>query len=182
TGRSIQVVNEVNAFVRFAIAVGIFKDQQAVPSFTVRRALWIISPSRNPQPPLGVPGHLDRFDQFRKLFLTGEEIHFKAGGSLHFRDGGFAAEKFERLVLFGSGMIGLNVGNRRQIGIVHGILLAPSGGPDLFVAVGGQNVALRHFLLHHSKIGNVGTWWLAVGDKAPFVRLISKGGAAAINV
>ena len=66
--------------VGLAGALGVFEDQDAVADRAGRRALGVVLPGGNPQPALGVPGHLHGLDQFGELLLAGEQIHLAVLG------------------------------------------------------------------------------------------------------
>ncbi len=85
-GRAIEIVDKWLALVGFAITVCVFKNQNRVPNLAGRRSLGITLPSRHPEPPFRVPGHLHWADQFRELLLTGKEIDFAVFGDGHVLD------------------------------------------------------------------------------------------------
>src|SRR4051812_34192022 len=60
TGGAVQVVNKVRALVGLAVAICIFKDEEAVALFAVGSAFRIIEPGSDPKTPFGVERHLDR--------------------------------------------------------------------------------------------------------------------------
>src|SRR4051812_32392748 len=83
----------MRAFVSFAVAVGVFENEDGVAGARRGRALGIAGPDADPQAAFGVPVHLHRLDQFGPLLFAGEEIYFRVLGWLHFGDGFFAAEE-----------------------------------------------------------------------------------------
>src|ERR1051326_1014979 len=63
TGRRIEVINEMRAFVGLASAFGVLEQDQAVADFAVGRAFRVVVPNGDPETAFGVPRHLDRFDR-----------------------------------------------------------------------------------------------------------------------
>src|SRR5205823_5942776 len=93
SGGAIEIVDEVRALVGFAVAVGVFENQNAVAGAACGGALGIARPDADPEAAFGVPIHLHGLDQLGPLFFTGEEIHFGVLGGFHLGDGFFAAEE-----------------------------------------------------------------------------------------
>ena len=104
------------------------------------------------------------------------------GVHLHFADRFFAAQEGKRVVRIRPGIVRLHFVDRRQIRIVHRQVAAFGDGPDAFVAIRGQHVALGHFLLHDFEIRHERFRRIPFCDKAPIVRAIRQGRAASINV
>ena len=72
--RQMKAVGEHCLFVRPAVAVSVFQDQQ----FVVRLVRWQVLGIRrhgcDPQPPFGVPREVDRVPQIREFAFAGEQV------------------------------------------------------------------------------------------------------------
>ena len=66
TGWIVQVVGKLGAFVRFAVVVGVFQDQQTIVHLGGWLPVRIGWPGGNPETPLGIERHLHRINQLRK--------------------------------------------------------------------------------------------------------------------
>ena len=136
-------------FVGLAVAVGVFKYQQAVAGFAGRRAFGVIRPGSNPKPAFGVERHLHRLDEFGELRLAGEQVHFAAVCHSHV---------FDRLlgvkIRTDIDLVRLQRFHRRHVRVIHFQVATPGCRPDAPVAVGGHHIALGHFLLHNLAVGN----------------------------
>ena len=75
--RDQQAVGENGCFVRDPVSIDVFQDQDLVSRFLSRRNLRIDLGRCNPQPPLGVEVHLDRF---MNSGVGREQVHFESLG------------------------------------------------------------------------------------------------------
>ena len=148
-GRAIQTVEEMDDLVRLAVAVGVFKDKQAVARFAGRGPFGIIPPRGNPKASFGIKIHLHGIDEFGELLFAREEARFTALGQGHVVDGLFRIKIRTDILLVRFQRI-----HERKHRIIHFHVAALRHGPDAFVPIFGLHIALRHFLLHHVVIGN----------------------------
>ncbi len=198
-GRAVQIVDEFGHFVGAAVAVGVFKNEQAVALLAGGGALGVVEPGGHPQAAAGVPGHLHRIHQFGELLLVGEQGEFEPGLDLdvlhrllRVREGDQAVGRelhaghrhlVELLALLGVRHVRRHLFHRRQVVVLHLEIATARHGPDAPVAVGGLDVALRHLLLHHLVVGKVGFGRIFLVLLEPSdARLIGEPAAAAVDV
>ena len=106
-GRQMEAIGEHRLLVGFAVAIGVFEDQDLVIDGHAREVLWVAGHRGDPEPALCVERHLHGIGKLGKLDLRGEEIHLVALLDLHHR---------QRLLGGGRGGERLDVGlDRRQI-------------------------------------------------------------------
>ena len=67
-----QVVGKHRRLVSSAVGVGVFENHQLVVGLVARIDMRIGRGTTDPQPPQGIPAHLDRSRDIGKLFFTSE--------------------------------------------------------------------------------------------------------------
>ena len=153
-GRVVQVVGEDLRAVGLAVAVGVLQDQQLVVHRLLGLPVRIGRPGGDPQPALGVEGHLHRVDQLGELLLGGEQVDLHAVGDGHLLDGLFAAEEHVLAAGQGAGQVRLDRDERGRVAVVDLQILSLSRGPDPLVAVGRHDVEDLHLALHDDAVGD----------------------------
>ena len=155
SGRAIQVVQEVCAFVGLAIAICVLEDKQAVTLLAERFAFRIIRPGGDPKAALRIKGHLNGLGEFGKFFFGREEVHLATFGHLHVLDRFLAAEEDVRTVGIWTRFIAFHFDGRREIVVFHHEIAALRHRPNPFVAIGSHHIAHFHFAqervtVHHA--------------------------------
>ena len=132
SGRDVKLVGENRLFVGFTVAVGILEDQDLVVDRLAGQVHRIRGHRRDPEPPLGVEGHLDRLLEVGKILLRGEQV-----GLVPFRERERPARFFGRGQVDRLLDVGLDPFESPGVRVVNhlGDGLAFSDGPDPGFAV-----------------------------------------------
>ena len=112
-GRQMEAIGEHRLLVGFAVAIGVFEDQDLVIDGHAGQVLWVAGHRGDPEPALRVERHLHRVGKLGKLDLRGEAIHLVALLDLHHRQrllgGGRGSERLDvgldRLEIAGSRVV-----------------------------------------------------------------------------
>ena len=153
TGRNMKPVCKDFAFVRFAIAIGIFEDEDFIIHFFFGFPMGIRGHYSNPKAAPGIKSHLYGLCKFREFFFRCEEFNLQAFANCHLGNSIFAIE--EDMLASGkrAGLVGDNFEKGCGVGIIIGKHFAVGSSTDFLITISGHLIKDLHFSCHHDPVG-----------------------------
>ena len=158
-----RVVNfgEFDHPVGFSVPVLIGQNKKSVVHFLKGFPLGVGGPCGGPEPSLGVYLQLNGVDQFGKLHLIGEKIHFESLADRYAFSTLLGAEILGRTFLArirasaSTSYVRYDLDRWGDVGVVDFMLFPLGGGPNELVPIGGHDVEHDQFVLKDLGIGLV---------------------------